>query len=86
MNDLIKYGLLAVGGWLLYSKFVSAAPVTPATGGTTGGGTPAGGNVPASGPFDFLTNPVSIFGFSVPTWGVFAALGFGAFALAGKHR
>jgi hypothetical protein len=31
MGDLIKYGLLAVGGYLLYQKFVAAAPavVTP---------------------------------------------------------
>jgi len=51
MNDLIKYGLLAVGGWLLYSKFVSAQPAAT-TGGTPapGGGTPpAGGGTPPSG-------------------------------------
>ena len=55
--------------------------------GGSGGGAPAGdGGAPSASPFDFLTNPVSIFGFSVPTWGVFAAVGVGIFAFAGKHR
>jgi hypothetical protein len=65
----------------------SNAPAGNAPGGSSGGsaGGSSGGSV-APGPLDFLTNPVSIFGFSVPTWGIFAALGLGAFALAGKHR
>jgi hypothetical protein len=52
MNDLIKYGLLAVGGWLLYSKFASAAPVVaaPATGVTPPVGTPPVTTPPAKPP------------------------------------
>ncbi len=58
-------------------------PGSNAPGSNTPGGSPSGA---PSGAFDFLTNPVSIFGFSVPTWGVFAAVGAGIFAFAGKHR
>jgi len=45
MNDLIKYGLLAFGGWLLYSRFVSTPAVAVA-----GGGTPASPGTPATPP------------------------------------
>jgi hypothetical protein len=39
MGDLLKYGLLAVGGYLLYSNFVSQ-PAVSAPAASTGGGAP----------------------------------------------
>ena len=33
-----------------------------------------------------LAKPVSIFGFSIPLWGVLAALGIGVYAFSGSHR
>lgn len=47
MKDLIKWGLIGVGGYLLYERFVApagAAPTSPtgSAGGTTGNPSPAG--------------------------------------------
>jgi len=64
----------------------SNAPGGSPAGGPAGGGAPGGSGGTTSRPFDFLTNPISIFGFSVPTWAVFAVVGGGIFAFAGKHR
>jgi hypothetical protein len=56
MNDLIKYGLLALGGWLLYSKYASAvAPMVAAP--ATGGGTPPAGTPTVTTP-PVVTPPV----------------------------
>lgn len=54
------------------------------SGGSSNGG--SGAATDTSSPFSFLTNPISLFGFSIPTWGIFLGLGVGAFAFAGKHR
>jgi hypothetical protein len=40
MGDFIKYGLLAVGGYLLYQNFVSQPAVSAAPAASTGGGAP----------------------------------------------
>jgi len=81
------------------STFKAALAPNPgggSTGGSGGSNGPGGSGASggdgavatplASSPFDFLTNPVSIFGFSIPTWGIFAAVGIGIYAFAGKHR
>jgi hypothetical protein len=58
MGDLLKYGLLAVGGYLLYNAFTSPATAVPGTAvGITP--TPAGTPAPAPAP-SYVTTPPTL--------------------------
>lgn len=61
MGDLIKYGLLAVGGYLLYQNFISQPAVSAAPAASTGGGAP-----PTPPPTTSTGNPTTIA--ALKTW------------------
>jgi hypothetical protein len=61
MGDLLKYGLLAVGGYLLYSNFVSQPAVSAAPAASTGGGAP-----PTPPPTTPAANPTTVA--ALKTW------------------
>lgn len=61
MGDLIKYGLLAVGGYLLYQNFISQPAVSAAPAASTGGGAP-----PTPPPTTPTGNPATIA--ALKTW------------------
>jgi hypothetical protein len=65
MGDLIKYGLLAVGGYLLYTNFISpSAPVSASPAASSGGGAPP--TPPPAPPAPAAGNPTTIA--ALKTW------------------
>jgi len=58
MGDLIKYGLLALGGYLLYTNFISQPAVSAAPAASTGGAAPP--TPPPTTPPAATGNPTTI--------------------------